>query len=151
MKSARFHEIYRISHEICQISWNLPNFIMKSIGFHEICQISCNRFHEIRRISWKIPNKPRTNGPIFQSISIYVVASSEFWSVNFLKERVERSMNKVNAPKAREITCISGFVFMCSCFFFPVIERKLELLFLLVVLVFSSIVWFYFPRWRSQL
>ena len=43
MKSARFHEIH-------QISWNPPDFIMKSAGFH-------------------CPNEPRTNGPILFTFS----------------------------------------------------------------------------------
>ena len=61
--------IFKICHEIHWIScWNLPDFFMKSAGFHEICQISlwnCQiswwnppdfivksaRFHEIHLIS----------------------------------------------------------------------------------------------------
>ena len=54
MKSARFHEIHPISlwnppnfiDEICQISWNSPDFMMKSTGFHEIRLIS----------SWNLPD-----------------------------------------------------------------------------------------------
>ena len=53
-----FHQNQSPWHEIHQISWNLPNFMvksanfMKSTKFHEIHQISCiksTRFHEIHR------------------------------------------------------------------------------------------------------
>ena len=36
LKSARFHEICWISGEIRWISWNLPDFMVKSAGFHEL-------------------------------------------------------------------------------------------------------------------
>ena len=71
VKSTRFHEICQISPEIhwilpeicwiSQISWNPPDFMVKSAGFHgeirwispEIRRISWNPY-EIRRISWNV-------------------------------------------------------------------------------------------------
>ena len=90
MKSTGFHEICQISW-ISQISWNPPDFMVKSTGFHgfhgEIHQISwwnlpdfmvkSTRFHgEICQISW--------NPPDFMNVSFWVMIKyrSFYWKTN---------------------------------------------------------------------
>ena len=47
-------------YEICQISWNQPNFIMKSTRFH----------HEIHQMSWNLPN--------------FIMKSAEFHEIHWI-------------------------------------------------------------------